>query len=425
MKVKIDYGTDGLEIEIPTTLKTDIVRPEAVPPLSDPFNAILESLDNPDVSEPFKDLLATSKPESIVIVISDSTRPVPSRPIVEALLRQLNEAGIKDQNIKLLIATGLHRRTNFSELKRMLGKEILHRVDVLNHDATNLENLEYLGETSYGSPIYINKDYLNADFKIITGYVEPHFFAGFSGGRKAISPGIVGEETILGNHSAKNIAHPEARFGVVKGNPIYEDALETAKHKKIRPDFMINVCINAQHKITRVVSGGLGAHGLLVDYQKQIAMQPISHPYDIVICNNGGAPLDLNLYQAVKSMVIGELAVKQGGTIISVNELRDGVGQPHFEEFINRSEEPSVLYTQITDGKISMADQWQVQCLTRVLMKAEVYVVSTMEENDLGKIGLKYASTVEDALSKAMEKHGKDASLLVLPNGPQIIPYLE
>jgi nickel-dependent lactate racemase len=265
---------------------------------------------------------------------------------------------------------------------------------------------------------------LNASIKIITGYVEPHFFAGFSGGRKAICPGIVGEDTILSNHSAKMIAHENSRFGILKNNPISDDAIEISKHPRIKPDFVLNVSINSNHKIDKIAAGGLGAHGLLAQHQLKVAMKKIEKLYDIVVCNNGGYPLDLNLYQAVKSMALGLLAVKKGGDIITTNELSDGVGQPDFKELLKLKMTPEEINQKIVSGEMKVRDQWQIQFLAMVLMHASVYVASPkISQQELGNIGMIQKNTFQEALNEAIEKHGKNASILVLPNGPQVVPY--
>jgi len=421
MNVKIAYGNDGLMVTIPDDIKVDIIKPIEEAVIDDPISAIREAIKKPDNSKPLAEIIKKKHAENSVIVISDHTRPCPTKAIILPLLDELNENGINDDKITLLIATGLHRKSTVEELERMLGNEILDRVDVVNHVATDEKSLEFLGESSMKTPIYINKQYLNSDLKILTSYVEPHFFAGFSGGRKSIVPGIAGVETILANHNAEKIAHENACFGTSKDNPIFEDALEIAKKKEIAPDFLINVCISPKHEITKVVTGNINAHGMLVEYQKYIAIKEIDEPYDVVIVNNGGAPLDLNLYQAVKSMALGALAVKEKGTIISVNELRNGVGHDNFGELLKMKVTPEGMMQQIIDGKIRIPDQWEIQYLCKALLKAEIYVVGNVTEEDLGYLGLKKAETVEIALEKAISKHGKDLRLLVLPNGPQIV----
>jgi nickel-dependent lactate racemase len=258
----------------------------------------------------------------------------------------------------------------------------------------------------------------------LTGYVEPHFFAGFSGGRKAVIPGIASAATVKGNHRPAFIADPRCRFGVTKGNPVYEDAVEAVKRRELTPDFVVNVTIDPEHRITDVVSGGLLAHTALVERVTRQGFYPIDHQYDVVVANNGGYPLDLNLYQGVKAMAIGELAARPGGTIIVVNEHREGAGQENFDRLIHSGLSPEALSAQLLSGEIDCADQWEIQVLARVLCQFRVYVVSAMTQAELGNIGLRHAPSVEEAIALARSEDSTITNVLVLPNGPLALPRL-
>jgi len=424
MKYYIAYGQERIEFNIPDELKVDLIQANQESLIENPNQALLNSFSNPLLSKSLKEILSKRKDGNICVVISDSTRKIPSKIILESLMVVFDELNILDDNIKILIANGMHRKCLPEEIKEMVGKDILFRYDIINHDANDDQSLEYLGETSLNTPIYINNIFLEASIKIITGLVEPHFFAGFSGGRKAIVPGIAGKDTILANHSADNIKSPNARFGIIKNNPVYNDADEVLKLKQIRPDFMINVCINQEHQITKIFSGSHRIYNELVQYQEKICFHQISELYDVVITGNGGYPLDRNLYQAVKSMAIGEMAVKKGGTIISVNECRDGIGLPSFEKQINLELAPDEIHKSIIEGKLNAIDQWQTQILTRILSKADIYVISSIEPEKLGNIGLKYSLNIEDAISQCIEKYGPKMRILILPDGPKILPVL-
>jgi len=425
--LKLDYGKEGIDITIDPEWNVTIFTPSEQKPVENPIQKIKESINSPIGSLNLKEIIRKKdKIESVCIIASDATRPVPSNLILEALIAELNIYGIEDNQITILIATGLHRTSREEELERILGDNLKNRIKVVNHIATNENSLINIGAIGDNHPVLINKLYYNADLKILTGYVEPHFFFGFSGGRKSLIPGIAGEETIMDNHSATHIASPHARFGTYKENPMHQHALEIAK--KAGVDFIINVCINEEHKITQVAAGDLEkAHEFLVGYQLKHVFREISEPYDIVICGNGGYPLDLNLYQAVKSMAIGEIAVKKGGTIISVNECADGVGigQDKFKELIFSGMVPKEIYKKILNKEIVVPDQWEIQILVRILMKAHIYVISKLNENEIGNIGLKYTRTVEEAINNCLGEYGSDASILILPNGPQILPLLK
>lgn len=424
--MKLDYGKDGLEINLDPSWNVDILRPIKQNVIKNPVEIIREKIKNPIGSPPLRDIAKEKiSSQRVRIVVSDATRPVPSRIILEAVIKELNEYGIGKAQIDILIALGLHRPSNQDEIERIVGN-IWRRgsINVLHPIPNDKIYLKFLGKSSNGSPIYIDKHFYEADLKILTGYVEPHFFFGFSGGRKSLVPGIAGEETIMDNHSAEKIASPNARFGIYKENPMHQHALEIAK--KVEVDFIVNVCINEEHKITQVAAGDLEkAHEFLVNYQLKHIFREISEPYDIVVCGNGGYPLDLNLYQAVKSMAIGEMAVKKGGTIISVNECSDGVGQDKFKELIFSGMTPKEIYEKILNKEIVVSDQWEIQILARILMKADIYVISKLNENEIGNIGLKYAKTVENAIKNCLRKYGSDASILILPNGPQVLPLMK
>lgn len=426
--MRFDYGKEGIEIKLDPSWNVTIFHPDKLKVIQDPVEAIRVAIKNPIGCQPLREIVKKKiSSQKVCIVVSDATRPVPSHIILDAIIKELNEYGIAKAQIDILIATGLHRPSNLEEIERIIRKPLLKsRVNILNHVAKSKSLQKYLGELPDGSPIYINEHFYKADLKILTGYVEPHFFFGFSGGRKSVAPGIAGEKTILGNHSAEMIDSPKARFGSYKDNPMHQHSMEIAK--KVGVDFIVNVCINEEHKIIQVAAGELEkAHEFLVEYQLKHVFRKISEPYDIVVCGNGGYPLDLNLYQAVKSMALGEMAVKEGGTIISVNECSDGVGvgQEDFKNLIFSGMEHQEIYDKILNKEISVPDQWEIQILARVLMKAEIYIVSTLKENEIGNIGLKYAPSVEAAINSALEKHGKDAKILILANGPQLLPLLK
>ena len=422
--MKFDYGKSGIEVSLDPSWNTTIFRPSKQDVIEDPINAIRNAIKNPIGTPSLKKIVKSKKEiKSVCIVVSDATRPVPSHLLLKGLLKELSDYGLQEEKILVLIATGLHRTSRKDELERILGEYLTSNVKIVDHIARDKNSLTYLGNTINNIPIYINKHYYESDLKILTGYVEPHFFFGFSGGRKSIIPGIAGAETILANHSAENIASPNARFGIYKNNPMAENSTEIAK--LIGVDFVVNVSINENHEITQVAAGDLErVHKKLVNYQLKHIFKEIQEPFDIVVCGNGGHPLDLNLYQAVKSMAIGEMAVKKNGTIISVNECADGIGggQDEFKELLFSDMPPEEIHKKVLNKEIVVPDQWEVQVLTRIMMMADIYIVSKMKEDEIGNIGLKHAKTVEEAIKKSLNKHGSKAKILILPNGPQILP---
>jgi nickel-dependent lactate racemase len=423
IKLIVDYGKKGLTISMDPKWNVEVLRPNPQKIVNNPVQVIQDEINHPVGSASLEQIIKGKRHvRKVCIVSSDSTRPVPSHFILEALINELNNYGIMDSQIIILIATGLHRPSREAEREKIMGQNLYGRIECRDHLATDMNVLSYLGESKKGIPIYINKHYLESDIKILTGYVEPHFFFGFSGGCKSIVPGIAGASTIQANHSAQLIASKYSRFGKYRENPMHVNSMEIARLAGV--DFIVNVCIEEHHNITSIATGSLeDAHDHLVQYQLKKIFSPIKRPYDIVVCGNGGFPLDLNLYQAVKSMAIGELGVKQGGTIISVNQCVDGIGQEKFKELLYSEMSPKEMHDKILNKEIIVPDQWEIQVLARILQKAEIYVVSTLREAELGKIGLKHAQTVENAISNALKKHGPDARILILPNGPQVIPH--
>ena len=424
--MKFDYGKEGIELNLDPSWNVTVFHPIKQEVIREPKKKIKEAINNPIGCLPLKEIIKSKDNlNTVCIVASDATRPVPSNLILEPLIEELNEYGIPDNHIKILIATGLHRPSHEDELDRILGKNLRNRIKTINHIATDIDSMIDLGKIVDDIPIYINKHYFKADLKILTGYVEPHFFFGFAGGRKSIIPGISGAQTIQANHSAELIGSPHARFGVYKENPMHKNSIEGCK--LVGVDFIINVCINENHQITQVGAGDIEkTHEMLVNYQMTHIFKEIQESYDIVVCGNGGYPLDINLYQAVKSMAIGEMGVKKGGTIISVNECADGIGigQDNFKELLFSERSPKQIYKKILKKEIVVPDQWEIQVLARVLMKAEIFVVSRLKERELGNIGLKYAETIKEAILISLKKHGTNARILILPNGPQILPFL-
>ena len=424
--VTFDYGKNGIKIRIDPSWNVTIIEPITQKALINPIESLRIAIQNPLGGRLLEDIVREKeKLESICIVVSDATRPVPSHLIIEAIVSELEALGIESSLITILIATGLHRSSNTEEAQRIVGKKYYNKVKVINHNAKDDNAHQQIGYLDDGTPISINTLFLTSDLKIITGYVEPHFFFGFSGGAKAILPGIAGKETIMYNHSAKNIASPYSRFGIYEKNPMAE--ISSGIAKKIDIDFTVNVCINEKHQISKALAGNLEKlHNELVLYQLEHVFKPLEKPFDIVVCGNGGYPLDINLYQAVKSMAIGEMAVKQGGTIISVNECSDGIGvnQDDFRDLLFSGLDPMDIYTKVLNKEIVVPDQWEIQVLTRIMQKADIYVISSLKEHELGNIGLKYANNVENAVYEALKAHGNTAKILFLPHGPLVLPKI-
>ena len=421
MKIALAYGRNGLTASIPDDMDAQVLRFNALPELENENQAIEESFRLPIGCAPL-DEIARGR-ESACIVISDVTRPVPNEALLRPMLNCLHNSGLSRQQITILIATGLHRPNEGAELEEMIGAHIKSHYRVLNHDARDGKTHTKLGEIAFeggSADVALNAAYLNADLKIATGLIEPHFMAGYSGGRKLICPGIASAETITQFHSPRMIGHANSYAGNMTGNPIHAMSRAVAGHVGV--DFICNVTLSEERRITGVFSGDLDAahqNGIVhVDRQTKIPTREA----DIVLTTCAGYPLDTTLYQAVKGMVCALPAVKEGGTIILVAEMSQGLGGEEFsqmcrtlstrQEFIQRIYSSDVVY-----------DQWQLQKMMQVLQKCEVMVVSSgVAPQTLRDLLLTPMPTVEDALQAALSQHGARATLNIIPQGPYVTP---
>jgi nickel-dependent lactate racemase len=422
MKVHLAYGKRGLDVQMPPEAK--IVTPRHVPGLLDEPAAIRQALRAPIDAPPLRELVRRG--DQVVIVHSDLTRPIPNDRVLPVLLSALEAAGVRRGDVTLLNALGTHRRQTPEELAGMLGQEIVDRYRCLQHDAWDDENLVSLGHTSFGHPVRVNRTYLQADVKILTGFIEPHFFAGFSGGPKGVLPSIAGFDSVLTNHGAEMIGHPNATWGVTQGNPIWDEMLEIAL--KTEPTFLLNVTLNRAREITGVFAGDLRqAHAAGCDFCRQSAMAPVPRLFDIVITTNSGYPLDLNLYQAVKGMSAAARVVRQGGSIIVAAECWDGI--PEHGEYANllrEADSPQALLDRIESPGFACQDQWEAQIQALIQLWADVYVYSDgLSDEQIHEALLMPCRNIEDTLAELLHRYGPKATVCVLPEGPQTIPYVE
>ncbi len=327
MRVKLAYGREGLWIDLPDRNVT-VVEPRFVPGLPDERAAIVGALRQPLDSPPLRELVNPA--DAVAIVFSDVTRPTPNDRLLPPLLAELGH--VPREQIVLINALGMHRPNTGEELRRMLGDGVVDGYRVVQHDAHDENGLVSLGQTRFGHEILVNRAYAGATVKILTGFIEPHFFAGFSGGPKAVLPGVAGARSVLENHSAAMLDDPGATWGVTDGNPVWEEMLEAAL--ATTPTFLLNVSLNRERAITGVYAGDLrAAHRAGIAAVRQTAMAAVDAPFDIVITTNSGYPLDLNLYQAVKGMSAAAQVVRQGGSIIVAAECWDGI--PEHGEYKN------------------------------------------------------------------------------------------
>jgi nickel-dependent lactate racemase len=420
MKITLDYGTGGLDVDVPDDNLT-VIEPIFRPALPDPDEALRAAIRSPIDRPP----LATLVPPGsrLAISVCDITRAQPRRQMLAALFQEI--PGLRLEDVTILIATGTHRGNTADELDRMLGRDIVHRCRIVNHDSRDHATLRHVGTTSTGVPVFLNRQWLDADVRITTGFVEPHFFAGFSGGPKMVAPGLAGLETVMMLHDAARIAHPNATWGVTEGNPIHDDVREIARMMPVH--FSLDVTLNRDQQITAAFAGEiLAEHGRACALAKQTAMRAVAAPFDVVLTTNSGYPLDQNLYQAVKGMSAAAKIVKPGGTIICAAECRDGLpAHGSYGAVLASRPTPRDLLAMINAPGYSVPDQWQVQIQSQIQEKATVLV----KASGLGgeQIRAAHFTPIEDvsaAVRDALDRAGAGASLCVLPQGPQTIPYL-
>jgi len=419
MKAELLYGRSEIAIEVPD--HAVIVEPLHVPGLPDEEQAVRQALRHPIGAASLRESVRST--DRVAIVISDITRPTPNHKLVPWILAELPH--VPPENFTIINGTGTHRDQTREEFVQMLGERVVDQVRVINHHCDSAAELVKVGSTSFGCDAYLNKAYVEADFRIATGFIEPHFFAGFSGGCKGIMPGIAGLETIMTFHDARMIGHPLATWGVMEGNPLQAMAREVSLLCK--PEFLLNVTLNGDKAITNVFAGELfEAHRLGCEYVKGHAMARCEKPFDVVITSNSGYPLDQNLYQAVKGMSAAHKIVKPGGSIIVTAECSDGIpSHGNYAKILKMADTPEALLALIKDPAFHMLDQWQVQKQMVIQMDADVYVHSSLTEEQIVQAMLLPAPDLALTLKRLRHKYGEAMTVAVLPQGPLTIPYID
>jgi lactate racemase len=388
--------------------------------LSDERAAFDAAVRTPIGTAPLRELARSS--DTVAIVIADITRPSPSERLVPWIMAEL--AHVPRENIVIINGTGSHRANTRAELIQMLGAEVVETVRIVNHNAFDDATLTHLGRTSYGGEIWINNDYLHADVRIVTGFVEPHFFAGFSGGPKGIVPGVVGIKTIMHLHNAEMIGDPRSTWGQLAGNPVQGEIREAVALAP--PHFMVNVAINPQRQITALWAGHyIEAHERACQAVAEHATRAVDQPFDIVITTNSGYPLDQNLYQAVKGMSAAARIVRDGGAIIAAAECCDGLpDHGNYKQLLQMRPNPHELLAMIESPGFALYDQWQAQSQAIIQRKAEVYLYSSLDPAAVRAAMLEPTSDIAATLARLLDRYGPAARVAVLPEGPQTVPYL-
>jgi lactate racemase len=420
MKIKLAYGRRGLDVELDDEWDVTVIEPRYEPGLVDPAASLREALRQPVAERPLREIARPS--DRIGVVFSDITRAMPNRIVLPQILAELPH--VPPRNIIFFCALGTHRSCTNAELRSLLGDEIVDQYRIVQNDAFDGATQAKLGVSHWGHEIWLNKELLGCDLKILTGFIEPHLFAGFSGGGKAIMPGMAGLETVLGNHDAVMLNDPRATWGVRAGNPVFEEIHEIAH--LAGPSFLVNITLSSEKEITAVFAGQLdAAHEAGCDAVRAQAMVKLAMPQDIVITTNSGYPLDLNLYQTVKGMSAGARAVRDGGTIIVASECSEGLpAHGFFGELLGQAKSPRALLDRITAPGFLEQDQWQAQLLAMIGLRAEVFLRSDgLTDLQIREALLTPCHSIEETLDRLVQRIAARPAIAVLPQGPQVIPY--
>ncbi len=422
MRITLDYGRTGLEVSLPEERVIGPLSIRPAPALADPEAAIAQALAQPIGTPPLAELARGRK--NACILICDITRPVPNRQILPPILRTLQEQGIPKNDICILIATGLHRPNEGAELVELVGEEIARDYRCENHHGKVREEHDYLGTTPNGVPVWIDSRYVRADLKITTGLIEPHLMAGYSGGRKVICPGIAGLETVKVWHGPRFLEHPKADCGIIQGNPVHEENTRIAQMAGC--DFIVNVCLDGQRRITWVGAGDMiAAWEEGVRFVEQVVKAPVPEPVEVVVTSCAGYPLDTTWYQAVKGLT-GVMSICQpGGTIVMAASLTEGLGSEEFQESLRASRYMRPRHQRGPVPETCEMDEWQLLMLSKVLDRCKVKVVTKgLPADVLRRCQVEPAETVEQAVADCLAEYGPKARIAVVPKGPYVLPYV-
>jgi nickel-dependent lactate racemase len=418
-RIRLQYGTEGLDLEVDAPNVT-VVEPRYVPGLPDEAAAFREAVRAPIGRPPLREIVRAN--ERVAVVIPDITRPLPSDRLLPWLFEELSH--VPAANFVIVNGTGSHRANTPEELERMVGARIARSYRIVNHDAHDPSTHERAGTTKDGRTVYMNREYVRADRRIVLGFIEPHFMAGFSGGYKGVFPAIADIDSIMHYHRAAVIADPRSTWGVLEGNPTQEQIRHNGSLLPV--DFCVNVTLNRDRRITGFYCGDpLEAHRRGSAFVRKTAMVACPEPFPVVVTTNGGYPLDQNLYQAVKGMSAGAQIVAPGGYILAAARCNDGFpSHGNFRKLLFEHASPQALLDTVLAPGFSMFDQWEAQILANILLKARVGLRSEIPDDEVRRAHLEPVADVSRRLSEELRRAGRDAPVAVLPEGPMTIPYL-
>lgn len=419
MRIELAYGSGSLPVEFPDD-QTTVIAPTHQPGLADERAAVAESLEKPIASAPLRALIGQS--HKVAIVFTDLTRATPNDRLIPWLLDCLK--GVGPERITLVNATGTHRPNTQTELERILTPEVIRHYRVINHDCHCAQDFVEVGRMGDGTPALINRHVCEADLRIVTGFIEPHFFAGFSGGPKGIIPGCAGLTTVMSNHSARNLSHPNSTFGITEGNPLWEEIRDIAL--RVGPSFLLNVALNDMRQITAVFAGDMiAAHRAGAEYVRRSAMQAVAGEFDVVVSTNSGYPLDLNLYQGVKGMTAGARILRKGGLLILACECREGIpNESPYHQLLRRFPDTTSLLDGLAAPGFSHAEQWEAYLHARAQQKGRIMLYSGIDDSLVREAHLEPCHEIAASVRAELARLGSQGRVAVLPQGPLTIPYL-
>lgn len=418
-QVQLAFGRASVSVSVPEKNLYKVLGYKELPPLENPEEQIAELLENPNGTEALSRICEGKS--SVCILISDITRPVPNETILRPLLKRLENSGIERKNILILIATGLHRPSSREERVELVGEEILNHYRIEDHYAREESQHIYLGESPNGVPIWIDIRYMQAEVKIATGLIEPHFMAGFSGGRKAICPGICGAETIGTWHKPKFLEHENATNGILEGNPVHEENTWIAQ--KAGCDFIVNVVLDSKRNILKAVAGDMiAAFEEGVRFARTFVLDTVEEPVDVVLTSGAGYPLDTTYYQSVKGIIAAVNILKPGGTIIIASSCTEGLGSKEFDEIANRFPVIEDFVAAIKRDEFFVLNQWQMEELAKALRRGKVkFYTEALPEETLRRFYVEPVTSLDQAVEDAILEYGPNTKIAVLPEGPYVL----